>query len=1177
MWKISGNGLTKPSYIYGTMHISGKMVFHLGEPFYQALNEVDVVALELEPEMWLEAIFNDKSRKLLNTGSNKWTSESSFGLYSPAIPLRGQFTIHPNLQQQVKERLMFDPILLNYLLFRSNEYGVNNDYEENTWLDMHIYQTGKKLGKKTVGLETYDQSNYYLKKARKEEFNATEKKFYDAKDRAEKDALMAQLEPAYRRQDLDLIDSLNKRTTSAAFYQYILIERNLIFVSNIDSLLRKGNSVFAGMGCAHLPGTQGIIELLRQKGYTIEPYQKGEHSAKTRNKLETQLYKRSGQLFQTADKSIALTAPVKLHALDGTQESTTWLGLDLPNGASFIFSIVRSYAGLTGQSASQQLNSIDSILYESVAGVIVTKKKITIQGCPGYDIMHKTRAGDYHRSQILVLPESIAILRVVASGEKVRNGYGDEYFSSIRINALHHPSNTLHSTSDGSLQVFLPGTALNLMEMTPQKSEGNNLLYTSYNATTDSYYTVHRLTAEDPDYMDEDTYELNRLVDAFKKDNQLKELRRNVTSHQQLPAMRAAFISKQQKTVHTLFVLQNLNYYAFSAFTTDTLEVNRFFDSIKLSIPSYSHFETHVDSSCFFQVELPYKPEGKPEDDEDEYDWYFASQEDDASIFSGKKASTTLHPPGYCEQVDIHFQRYHRFSDGEDMTTYVQVREKTITQNDYHVLHKKITPTAHGIEMEYVLNDTSSVRRKWIKQILHHKSLYVIEASYDSILGPSEFLRTVFSTLQPLDTTYAYYHFDSMDDAYLNALYSKDSMVQVGARAMSGDMDFAATAAPKIRQTLRNMPITSDDEQKAALKEHLTFGLHHDTSATNLQFIQEEYYKNMDSAYYQIDLLHTLQMMRSKGATLLFKQLILDEPPIVGETNIQTIFQFSQDSLPLGKILMPELLTLTSLNEYEGSIYQLAGMLMDSMYIDPKTIASEIPPLIVQAKTELKRINGSKGEENIKATNKLLNLCRLLHPYRHQAGVDALFHKIYSTRKTSLLLAMVEFDMQHGVAVPDSLIHSIATKDKYIIPLYEMLYRQQQAQRMPQPYANREALLYLYMRNRLISEYDKRITVDSTAIITTEKTVIRGDSLDVYFAKYKRSDSNQWRGVIFLFDATDKNNLWPAFIESSMTIVLDDHENDWDEMEEPYKELIEQNRKQRNFGDHYSEDDWDWY
>src|SRR5438552_11354938 len=53
-WEITGNGLSRPSYLFGTMHISSKMVFHLPDSFYLGIKKVDVVALETNPESWQE-------------------------------------------------------------------------------------------------------------------------------------------------------------------------------------------------------------------------------------------------------------------------------------------------------------------------------------------------------------------------------------------------------------------------------------------------------------------------------------------------------------------------------------------------------------------------------------------------------------------------------------------------------------------------------------------------------------------------------------------------------------------------------------------------------------------------------------------------------------------------------------------------------------------------------------------------------------------------------------------------------------------------------------------------------------------------------------------------------------------------------------------------------------------
>ena len=39
LWEITGNGLTKPSYLYGTMHLTNKVAFNLSDSFFNALQK----------------------------------------------------------------------------------------------------------------------------------------------------------------------------------------------------------------------------------------------------------------------------------------------------------------------------------------------------------------------------------------------------------------------------------------------------------------------------------------------------------------------------------------------------------------------------------------------------------------------------------------------------------------------------------------------------------------------------------------------------------------------------------------------------------------------------------------------------------------------------------------------------------------------------------------------------------------------------------------------------------------------------------------------------------------------------------------------------------------------------------------------------------------------------------
>jgi uncharacterized protein YbaP (TraB family) len=54
LWEITGKGLKKPSYLFGTMHVSSKIAFHLADSFYLGIRNADVVALETNPESWQE-------------------------------------------------------------------------------------------------------------------------------------------------------------------------------------------------------------------------------------------------------------------------------------------------------------------------------------------------------------------------------------------------------------------------------------------------------------------------------------------------------------------------------------------------------------------------------------------------------------------------------------------------------------------------------------------------------------------------------------------------------------------------------------------------------------------------------------------------------------------------------------------------------------------------------------------------------------------------------------------------------------------------------------------------------------------------------------------------------------------------------------------------------------------
>jgi uncharacterized protein YbaP (TraB family) len=81
-----------------------------------------------------------------------------------------------------------------------------------------------------------------------------------------------QLADLYNKQDLDGIEAVSDKDDPGMdqYMDLLLYGRNRKWARILDTLL-PAKSLLIAVGAAHLPGKQGVIELLRKEGYTVEP------------------------------------------------------------------------------------------------------------------------------------------------------------------------------------------------------------------------------------------------------------------------------------------------------------------------------------------------------------------------------------------------------------------------------------------------------------------------------------------------------------------------------------------------------------------------------------------------------------------------------------------------------------------------------------------------------------------------------------------------------------------------------------------------------------------------------------------------------------------------------------------------------------------------------------------
>ena len=253
LWKISGNGLKQPSYLYGTIHIQDKRAFAFDDTVLSLLKSCKAYAMELNPEKidpaelkkfmvmkkhTLKDLLSEEDYKQLDEFLKEKTGSGAF-LYNKTKP----FFIQSQVMQLTMPKDMDDA------------------------LDMYFFKYAKKNNLQVLGIEKL-----------KEQLEAVDK--ITLKDQAKmlmeslKDTANQNFEEllaAYRAADLVKLSELMKDTTLPQnFEEAFLRKRNKRMAKRIAKFVKK-QPTFNAIGAAHLPGENGVINLLRKKGFIVEP------------------------------------------------------------------------------------------------------------------------------------------------------------------------------------------------------------------------------------------------------------------------------------------------------------------------------------------------------------------------------------------------------------------------------------------------------------------------------------------------------------------------------------------------------------------------------------------------------------------------------------------------------------------------------------------------------------------------------------------------------------------------------------------------------------------------------------------------------------------------------------------------------------------------------------------
>ncbi|TAE49674.1 MAG: TraB/GumN family protein [Bacteroidetes bacterium] len=258
LWEVSGNGLQKPSYIFGILFKVPASYFFLPEGITPLIEASDRIAMEVNPA--------DENLDYLYRGSLPLDSTLEFLLSKKEFDQISTFfydTLSTVARYKLESR--YDPLLLSRQMLCDYCLGFKEGQEPVSY-EFYLYNAVRKP------LKTL--SNGWARQSLMDQYSLEEKTSILMDNYRNKNALCQTyrgLLRAYREQDLDRLWLIAQRAPDFGDNMGQFIEaRNREWIKVLNWQMQY-ESMFIAVHAVQLPGEYGLLHLLRKAGYTVKP------------------------------------------------------------------------------------------------------------------------------------------------------------------------------------------------------------------------------------------------------------------------------------------------------------------------------------------------------------------------------------------------------------------------------------------------------------------------------------------------------------------------------------------------------------------------------------------------------------------------------------------------------------------------------------------------------------------------------------------------------------------------------------------------------------------------------------------------------------------------------------------------------------------------------------------
>lgn len=270
LWKISGKGLEKPSYIFGTYHLSPLSIKDSIASMPQAIKETSQVYGEtIMSDMTSPAFVQSVQQQMMMPKDSTLQS-----LFTPEQYEKVGKVIKDNMMADIAMLGQLKPAAINQqlvlLLYMKQTPGYNPQEQLDSFFQQQAQQQGKKVG----GLETAQSQIELLFNS--QSLHRQANLLYCTASNIDKTITqIKQLIKSYQAQNLDEVLKLMEERENTSCdplpeeMEALIDNRNIAWANKMPTIMTEAPTLFV-VGAGHLPGDCGILQLLKKQGYTVE-------------------------------------------------------------------------------------------------------------------------------------------------------------------------------------------------------------------------------------------------------------------------------------------------------------------------------------------------------------------------------------------------------------------------------------------------------------------------------------------------------------------------------------------------------------------------------------------------------------------------------------------------------------------------------------------------------------------------------------------------------------------------------------------------------------------------------------------------------------------------------------------------------------------------------------------